>query len=249
MEVHHHPDIRRKDFKEYVLEGLMIFMAVTMGFFAERLRENMAEHATEEEFIISMIEDAATDISSIQKNIEINRLRVLRLDTLATLCFNFNASSGNDNNLYNVMKYCIKHPDFVTPVERTLSQLKNSGGMRLIEEPTASDCIINYDEVTKKMVNQQQYYELHLNVLIDATEEIFNLKYFPLNPLTFKWENGYDSKSPAKLINYDKIKLIELGNKAKLFQGIVLFYITRLEETNQNAQNLIETLKHEYHID
>jgi hypothetical protein len=249
MEVHHHPDIRRKDFKEYVLEGLMIFMAVTMGFFAERLRENMAEHATEEEFIISMIEDAKTDISSIRKNIEANRLRVLKLDTLANLCFNYDTSSGNDNNLYNAMKYCIRHPDFVTPVERTLSQLKNSGGMRLIEEPTASNCIINYDEVTKKMVNQQLYYELHLNVLIDATEKIFNMKYFPLNLHTFKWENGYDSISTAKLFNHDKIKLIELGNKAKLFQGIVLFYITRLEETNQNALNLIETLKHEYHID
>ena len=36
MEVHHHPDIPRekKHWKEYFLEFIMIFLAVTLGFFA-----------------------------------------------------------------------------------------------------------------------------------------------------------------------------------------------------------------------
>src|SRR5271167_479611 len=44
MEVHHHPEVEKKGFKEYVLEGLMIFLAVTMGFFAESLRENITNN-------------------------------------------------------------------------------------------------------------------------------------------------------------------------------------------------------------
>jgi hypothetical protein len=34
MEVHHHPNLHheKKPWKEYILEGLMIFFAVTMGF-------------------------------------------------------------------------------------------------------------------------------------------------------------------------------------------------------------------------
>ena len=39
MEVHHHPHVEKKSFKEYILEGLMIFIAVSMGFAAESLRE------------------------------------------------------------------------------------------------------------------------------------------------------------------------------------------------------------------
>jgi len=31
MEVHHHPHVEKKNFKEYFLEFLMIFLAVTMG--------------------------------------------------------------------------------------------------------------------------------------------------------------------------------------------------------------------------
>ena len=32
MDVHHHREVETKSFKEYILEGLMIFLAVTMGF-------------------------------------------------------------------------------------------------------------------------------------------------------------------------------------------------------------------------
>ena len=37
MEVHHHPEVphKSKSWKEYFLEFLMIFLAVTLGFFAE----------------------------------------------------------------------------------------------------------------------------------------------------------------------------------------------------------------------
>jgi hypothetical protein len=46
MEVHHHPHLphgEKKKFKEYFLEFLMIFLAVTLGFFAENVREHFDE--------------------------------------------------------------------------------------------------------------------------------------------------------------------------------------------------------------
>src|SRR5258708_8475759 len=53
MEVHHHPDLHheKKLWKEYILEFVMIFLAVTMGFFAESLRENISEKANAKEFL------------------------------------------------------------------------------------------------------------------------------------------------------------------------------------------------------
>lgn len=53
MEVYHHPDIhhKKKNFKEYFFEFLMIFPALTMGF----ITENVREHFTEKSFkIISL---------------------------------------------------------------------------------------------------------------------------------------------------------------------------------------------------
>jgi hypothetical protein len=45
MEVHHHPHIptHAKPWKEYLLEGLMIFVAVTLGYGAENVREHYVE--------------------------------------------------------------------------------------------------------------------------------------------------------------------------------------------------------------
>ena len=45
MEVHHHPHVPKhsKPWKEYVLEGLMIFIAVTLGYGAENIREHYVE--------------------------------------------------------------------------------------------------------------------------------------------------------------------------------------------------------------
>ena len=53
MEVHHHPHVEKKGFKEYILEGLMIFLAVSMGFIAENIREKIVDNEKEKEYIFS----------------------------------------------------------------------------------------------------------------------------------------------------------------------------------------------------
>jgi len=50
MEVHHHPKVEKRRFKEYFLEFLMIFLAVTMGFIAENVREHYTEKANTKQY-------------------------------------------------------------------------------------------------------------------------------------------------------------------------------------------------------
>jgi hypothetical protein len=63
MEVHHHPQLEHKPkpWKEYFLEFLMIFLAVTMGFFAESLREHVNDNSKENEYINSLRKDLIAD--------------------------------------------------------------------------------------------------------------------------------------------------------------------------------------------
>src|ERR1700756_701253 len=67
MEVHHHPDLhhKAKPWKEYLLEGLMIFLAVTMGFFAESLREHIANGEKERQIIASLVRDVKKDTAKL----------------------------------------------------------------------------------------------------------------------------------------------------------------------------------------
>src|SRR5436305_10606688 len=63
MEVHSHTHTERKKWTHYLLEFLMLFLAVTLGFFVENLREHYVEHSRAKEFAALMIEDLKKDTS------------------------------------------------------------------------------------------------------------------------------------------------------------------------------------------
>jgi len=67
MEVHHHPNLHheRKPWKEYILEYIMIFLAVTTGFFAESYREHLSDRSKEHEFVINLKRDLAADTANL----------------------------------------------------------------------------------------------------------------------------------------------------------------------------------------
>lgn len=65
MEVHHHPNVEKKNLKGYILEGLMIFLAVTMGFIAENIREHITEHKNAKILAQSLLEDIKKDTASL----------------------------------------------------------------------------------------------------------------------------------------------------------------------------------------
>src|SRR5689334_16022453 len=83
MEVHHHPHPAKKSFKEYFLEFLMIFLAVTLGFFAEGLREHIGESAKEKQYMSTMFEELKYDTT--QYRFVLNKIRLL--GTALDSCF------------------------------------------------------------------------------------------------------------------------------------------------------------------
>ena len=248
MEVHHHPNIEKKGIKEYVLEGLMIFLAVTLGFFAESIREKITDKEKERDYILAMIEDAQTDTANIREAIRLNEKRSYYLDSLGNICNNYDISKSEDSTIYKLYREGLSHPSFISPTERTLLQLKNSGGMRLIRIKSAVDSIILYDDAAKKLIDQQAYYELYQNKSVDIAIHIFDFQYFNFrNSRTGQLHlKTYDR---ARLITHDNMKLMELGNLVHLYQGVVNFYITRLHEMSDHAVHLINTLKTDYQIE
>src|ERR1022692_1031757 len=83
MEVHHHPDLHheKKPWKEYFLEFLMIFLAVTMGFFAENLRETISDSGKIHEYMQSMVSDLRGDTTSYKTSIAFNKEYCKMIDT------------------------------------------------------------------------------------------------------------------------------------------------------------------------
>jgi hypothetical protein len=246
MEVHHHGHHahEKKTWKNYVWEFLMLFLAVFCGYLAEYQLEQNIERHREKEFILSMLEDAATDTANIHAAIRENERRILFTDSLADACFNYRGTQKENTHIYTAQRNCVHRPDLVYPTDRTLFQLKNAGGMRLIQNKKAAEVIVLYDNSGKNLVNQQTYYEKYLGEITTSSSRLINFSVAWNNRVPI--EHRYDS---ARLFKPDEASLFDLGNKAVLFRGILLQYVIRLKEMEANAIRLMDILNKEYALD
>jgi len=87
MEVHHHPqlDHKPKPFKEYLLEGFMIFIAVMMGFIAENIRETINNNEHVRQLTAQLVRDLKADTAQLNE-IYLEETKIVRYnDTLCNL--------------------------------------------------------------------------------------------------------------------------------------------------------------------
>src|ERR1700744_3343012 len=122
MEVHHHPEVGKKTFKEYLLEGLMIFIAVTLGFFAESLREHIHRASRETDYARSFVADLRTDTTGINRAIKQNVYNLGRLDSLQDLLLGRGFTPERVLLAYK-LQYTVKNPVVVLFSEGTYKQL------------------------------------------------------------------------------------------------------------------------------
>ena len=144
MEVHHHPDLhhKRKKWKEYFLEFLMIFLAVTMGFIAESIREHIADNAKAKEYAHSLYDDLKEDSSFLNSIINIKTWRGLKLDSLI-LILNSGEVQKNEKMIYYFHAFISTNLPF-RPDDATIQQLRNSGGLRYFKNPKLYNIITHY---------------------------------------------------------------------------------------------------------
>src|SRR5256885_10702738 len=126
MEVHHHPDIHHKSkkWKEYFLEFLMIFLAVTLGFIAENLREHTTERSKEKQYIAGFIRNVKDDTARLTYVIEFDRRLVKGIDSMLKLSHvNMSIDSNRKTFYYIAMKNFYNTASFKSN-DATLQQLK-----------------------------------------------------------------------------------------------------------------------------
>ena len=236
---------KKKSWKGYLLDFIMLFLAVSLGFMADNFREGASDRSKEIEYIRSMIEDVEEDRVNINAAIDVNTQKIQGLDSLLNICFNYRDTDADKLDINRHFIQVLYHPEFLTPTDLTMQQLKNAGGMRLIKSKTAINDIIRYDTKLKKITNQQLYYENYQNKAIDRGTEIFNI-----HNLLFALRNPDERMSPNyyELLDKDDLKLKEFGNSIAMYKGIIEYYVRLLSEMNEQGDVLMETLKSEYKL-
>lgn len=165
----------KKEFREYFLEFFMLFAAVTLGFFAENIREYYGEREMEEKFIEVVIEDIDTDINSLKGIIKSQEKRILYEDSLIYLLAKRDFS--NMNNLYYYARVTSLR-NFFQPSINGFQQLKNAGGLKMIEQHDVIKKIQHYENEIQKLVELQTISDELLNVYRDKMATIFDGRVF-----------------------------------------------------------------------
>lgn len=133
----------------------MLFLAVFCGFLAENFREHYVEKRHEKQFMISLIKDLELDTSQLNR---IQRFRQDRLTDIDSLTVFFSASDPKKVplNKYTLIRLLLGSINFFQN-SGTLDQLKNSGGLRLIQNRSIVDSIEAYDQQIKRIAVRDHF--------------------------------------------------------------------------------------------
>ncbi len=240
MEVHHahHPNHKKK-WSEYITEFFMLFFAVTLGFFAENQREHMVENHRAKQYMQSLFEDLKKDTALYSRLQIYDQNQVNKIDTTISL---FNANIWNDSTFKLVYSVNLKTLGNITLNinERAASQLKNAGGMRLIQNQELSNKIAAYWELSESIKNAGMALEdLKLRAR-DQSYILFDQKYY-LDVTNVKL------RSDVQLMTLDSKTLTEYANRLNhIRNSISNVRMPLIKRLHTQADDILIQLKNEY---
>jgi hypothetical protein len=247
MEVHHHPDLHHttKRWKEYLLEFMMIFLAVTLGFFAESLRETISDKQKEKEYIFSLVQNMKDDTAVFNSVIQENEAKKNKLEKLLSLSSKNIQDTGVRRLFYTYALSAISFYSVFKSNDATMLQLKNSGGFRFIKKDHVADSIAKYDNYVKIIYAAEDLYVRVTNDALKATLEVMD--YTIVHDTTYFRGKEFKNKF-LPFLTEDKSKLRLLYNYIEIEIGGTENYINNLKARLPAVISLINFLRKEYEV-
>lgn len=245
MEVHVKPKENKEfKFKMFLYEFFIIFFAVSVSFFVENIRERYIDHHKEMQYVRSLANDIKIDTLDLSKIILYNKEQARGIDTLLKKIEDPKSAEKTVNYIYYYsFRYLNSFNNFVH-TDRTMTQLKNAGGLRLIENKAVSDSIVSYDGLVK---DAELMGDLCLKFFYDLSgqqREMLDLK--ALRTTSFR---NMLTNPNLKLLNKDEKSINIYYNNALYYCYLLANYKEKLVVVKKHANQLLETLKKEYDIE
>ncbi|AOW10413.1 hypothetical protein [Flavobacterium gilvum] len=237
MEVHHHPDLHHKPkkWKEYFLEFVMIFLAVTLGFFAESYREHLVENKKEVEYMHSLIQDLKADTALMTQSIKFNK-GICRADSL--LLTLLNAPTKDSQTLHKLFQLNENSKNFYPQINdsKTFDQLNSSGDYRFIKNEQVRNSIAKYYQHISMAKAFATEIQSNLQLTYNISYKIFD---------QYAFDNKANTTVP--LITNDVALLKEYSNNLyNLELSYKMYCEQNMEHLKKEAVNLTSLLEKEY---
>jgi hypothetical protein len=162
MEVHHaHHPAHKKKMSEYLLEFFMLFFAVTLGFFAENIREHsIIEHRIEQNKV-AILKDLENDAVTIDSLLANEQLIINRFDRVINLLYLHKNKVINQSQLIDSIKV---FPEIIAATftlyvnNSSFKNMQSSGLLSYVEEEELKNRLSYYYEVVFKRIESNNLF-------------------------------------------------------------------------------------------
>ena len=220
----------------------MLFLAVTLGFFVENMREHYIEHKRGLQYIRSFVEDLKTDTARFSVIINDYQKKESELDNLYLCYDSINQKRNPVDCLKNIYAATIGFQDLIY-TDRTLEQLKNAGGLRLLEEQDA-DSIIIYDQFLRYLLKVEGSSLQEMQTRVRNTR---NSVFAYAENMEASWVKGAQPEE-VNLISSDKELLNRFFNEVMVYRFACRFQFRQTSKLKEKAVNLIKFYSGKYHL-
>ena len=254
MEVHHHSH-KPKNWKEYITEFIMLFAAVTLGFFAENLREHSIISHRIEQNKVAILKDLENDAVTIDSLLANEQLIINRFDRVINLLYLQKNKVINESQLIDSIK---AFPEMIAATftlyvnNSSFKNMQSSGLLSYVEEEDLKNSLSYYYEVVFKRIESN-------NVFFDQAGKEFGTT-MPLGIGSYfrKMRNdqsNYDLNKPSNYANFmlslQETKDVLLSEKfiydiQKYYNQIFVYQMALKMAKEENAK-LLKLLKSEHH--
>ena len=170
MEVHAHSHTERKKWTHYFWEFLMLFLAVSLGFYAENLREGILHKKEVKTQLNSLVSDLQTDMVLFDSVIDRNTYGAQMADSLIEL---LHSDIKNTSDIYFTARTVTANNGYGYSNLKSFDQLKSSGLLRYIKPKTLLDSIGTYYASFQWLDNQNELMRLKVNEIHESNTKLF----------------------------------------------------------------------------
>ena len=164
MEVHHpHHPTHKKKWSEYLLEFFMLFLAVTLGFFAENVRESLSNREKERAIIESLKEDLTKDTAQLNYLINEYPTKISNWNDSLHYLVEHKPINGNEGVIMQALNNCTIW-EYYSPGEIALSLTQSTESMNLIESKKLKKHLLDYRK-------NEKFFSEYLKFIVTAFQQ------------------------------------------------------------------------------
>lgn len=204
MEVHHHSKEHPKNWKEHFKEFFMMFLAVTLGFFAENLREIYVENERSHEYVSSFMREVEINKHFIDSLMERDQYLLALHDSAAIYVMD----AKHELDLFEFFDIIPTYTIRYVSNNDIYEQMKSAGALRYIKDTTLLHLIIEYS-------NQSEATELR------SSSQEMDFYYNGFVPVMNKWTlPGIAAYRHNDLVDRLTVKDQILGENESIFNSL-----------------------------